>query len=74
LRTILPASPLSYDGLIVKVVWCVRVRLFLAGNRQCSADQTFQLGSVPRPASPPARSEVVLAPTRRERQGVDFAL
>jgi hypothetical protein len=28
LRATLPSSPLSYDGVIVKVRWCVRVRLF----------------------------------------------
>lgn len=27
---ILPASPLSYEGVIVKVRWCVRVRIFFA--------------------------------------------
>lgn len=26
----LPVSPLSYEGLIVKVAWCVRVRVFFA--------------------------------------------
>ena len=30
LHTTLPCSPLSYDGVMVKIRWCVRVRAFLA--------------------------------------------
>ena len=36
--TFLPASPLSYDGQIVKVCWCVRVRLFLPQGQESSAE------------------------------------
>jgi hypothetical protein len=46
-RTVLPASPLSYDGVNVKIRWCVRVRLFLSRGREVTADQTFQLGNIP---------------------------
>jgi hypothetical protein len=42
----LPASPLSYDGHIVKVCWCVRLRLFLPQGQEV-AEQAFRLGSVP---------------------------
>lgn len=45
-RTLLPESPLSYDGLIVKVCWCARVRLFLPRGRQWVGEAPFQLGSV----------------------------
>lgn len=45
-RTLLPASPLSYDGLIVKVCWCARLRLFLPRGRQCVVEAPFQLGEV----------------------------
>ena len=31
-RTPLPNSPLSYVGVIVKIKWCVRLRLFLRGR------------------------------------------
>lgn len=48
--TVLPASPLSYEGLTVKIRWCVRVRLFLTDGRQVTQDQYFQLGNV-RPIS-----------------------
>jgi hypothetical protein len=42
--TQLPPSPLSYDGRIVKIHWCVRVRLFLAGGREIVREEAFQLG------------------------------
>jgi hypothetical protein len=42
--TQLPPSPLSYDGRIVKIQWCVRVRLFLAGGREIVREEAFQLG------------------------------
>ena len=44
--TFLPTSPLSYDGQIVKVCWCVRVRLFLPHGQESSAEVAFQLGDV----------------------------
>jgi hypothetical protein len=43
----LPNSPLSYDGVIVNIRWCVRVRLFLARGREILAERSFQLGTVP---------------------------
>ena len=49
LSTRLPMSPLSYAGVIVKVCWCVRVRLFLDGGRQVLVEEPFQLGGI-RPA------------------------
>jgi hypothetical protein len=52
LRTVLPRSPLSYDGVIVKVRWCVRVRLFPVRGREMVAEVPFQLGHVPA-VSPP---------------------
>lgn len=45
--TVLPASPLSYDGQIVKVCWCVRLRLFLPQGQESVAEAAFRLGSVP---------------------------
>jgi hypothetical protein len=52
-RTELPKSPLSYDGLIVKIRWCVRVRVFLARGKELSDELPFQLGSVPHPEEVP---------------------
>ncbi|MCA9216227.1 MAG: hypothetical protein KDB27_24330 [Planctomycetales bacterium] len=43
-ETIMPNSPLSYDGELLKVFWCVRVRAFLRQGRQFSAELPFQLG------------------------------
>ncbi len=45
--TRLPNSPLSYNGLIVKVRWCVRVRVFLTRGRELVGQKTFRLGEVP---------------------------
>ncbi len=44
--TILPECPLSYRGLIVKVRWCVRVRVFggVRGRDTIQAELPFQLG------------------------------
>jgi hypothetical protein len=44
--TFLPLSPLSYDGQIVKVCWCVRVRLFLPQGQESSAEIAFRLGDL----------------------------
>jgi hypothetical protein len=46
-----PASPLSYDGRIVKIRWCVRVRVFLQGGKDVFGQKLFRLGDVP--AIPP---------------------
>ncbi len=44
--TTLPPSPLSYDGQIVKIRWCVRVRAFPTQGRELMAEKTFRLGDV----------------------------
>ena len=44
--TVLPASPLSYDGQIVKVCWCVRLRLFLPQGQEAIGEAAFRLGDV----------------------------
>ncbi|MBM4020889.1 MAG: hypothetical protein FJ284_01340 [Planctomycetes bacterium] len=48
----LPLSPLSYEGLIVKIRWCVRIRLFFAGGRDFVSEHIFDLGDVPVAAFP----------------------
>jgi len=45
--TVLPNSPLSYQGVIVKLRWCVRVRVFLARDKEVVGELPFQLGDVP---------------------------
>ena len=44
--TQLPLSPLSYQGEIVKIRWCVRVRVFLSRGKELLAEAPFQLGSI----------------------------
>lgn len=48
--TVLPESPLSYHGMILRICWCVRARVFLGRGREMSLDVPFQLGEVPQPA------------------------
>jgi hypothetical protein len=55
--TSLPQSPLSYEGVIVKLRWCVRVRIFFAGSRDFVSEHVFDLGRVP-----PARIPAMRAP------------
>lgn len=43
-RTVLPASPLSYEGQLLTIRWCVRLRLYLTDGREVSAEQPFYLG------------------------------
>ena len=50
--TTLPQSPLSYDGQIVKIRWCVRVRVIFKRGRDLVAQSVFRLGNVP-PVKPP---------------------
>jgi hypothetical protein len=47
-RTVLPNSPLSYSGLIIRICWRVRVRVFLHRGKELSLEVPFQLGRVPR--------------------------
>jgi len=46
-QTVLPNSPLSYEGVLVRIRWCVRVRVFLRQGRDFVAERDFQLGEVP---------------------------
>ena len=48
-HTVLPQSPLSYDGRIVKIRWCVRVRVFRGWGRDVVLEEPFTLGMVPPP-------------------------
>jgi hypothetical protein len=40
----LPSSPLSFEGRLLKIRWCVRLRLFLKDGRELTADKPFYLG------------------------------
>ncbi len=43
-QTVLPRSPLSYTGAIVRIHWVVRVRVFRRRGKDVYVDQGFQLG------------------------------
>jgi len=49
--TVLPAGPLSYEGEIVKVRWCVRVRAFLQQGKEIVGELPFRLGHTLPPQS-----------------------
>ena len=42
----LPHAPLSYDGVLVKIVWSIQVRVTFAGGAESEADASFRLGHV----------------------------
>lgn len=47
LQTHLPHSPMSYAGVIVKIRWCVRIRVFVKQGKEFLYEEPFQLGNVP---------------------------
>jgi hypothetical protein len=55
--TVLPSSPLSYNGHIVKVCWCVRLRLYLPQGQETVAELPFRLGNVPAPETRERRAK-----------------
>jgi hypothetical protein len=42
----LPDAPLSYEGRLVKISWCVRVRFYLNDGTELVAQQPFYLGAL----------------------------
>lgn len=46
-RSVLPNSPLSYSGAIVKIRWCARIRVFLRRGKEVFFEVPFRLGEVP---------------------------
>lgn len=46
-RTQLPESPLSYEGVFVKIRWCVRLKVFIPRGKTLLAQWDFRLGQVP---------------------------
>jgi hypothetical protein len=44
--TVLPPSPWSYDGLLVKIIWCVQVRATLRRSKKIEGIAYFCLGDV----------------------------
>ncbi|RMF41419.1 MAG: hypothetical protein D6753_09615 [Planctomycetota bacterium] len=50
IATTLPGGPLSYDGQLFKLRWCVRLRVYLKDGREVTAEQPFSLGHTVGPA------------------------
>jgi hypothetical protein len=50
----LPGSPLSYEGVILKVRWSVRVRVFLVQGGELFGEAPFRLGNVATAIEAPA--------------------
>lgn len=46
-ESVLPNSPLSYNGSSIKIHWLIRIKVFLDGDREVCQDLGFQLGSLP---------------------------
>jgi len=44
----LPNSPLSYEGILVKIRWSVRLRAFLTRGKEVVSEKRFFVGTVPR--------------------------
>lgn len=44
----LPMSPLSYEGKLLKISWCVRVRFYFSDGTELMAQQPFYLGTITR--------------------------
>lgn len=42
-QSALPLTPLSYEGTLLRIRWCVRLRLFCKVGRDCVAQVPFQL-------------------------------
>ncbi|MGW8256413.1 MAG: hypothetical protein ACWGMZ_02895 [Thermoguttaceae bacterium] len=50
-ETVLPNSPLSHDGQIVKIHWCLRVRAFLHRGKEVFGQKEFRLENAPSSAA-----------------------
>lgn len=42
-ETTLPNSPISYSGQILRIKWCVRVRLFLISGSEILSERGFKI-------------------------------
>ena len=58
----LPATPLSYHGRLIRLRWCVRMRLFLSDGREIVTDHPFYLVA---PRSVETGNAAIVGSTRR---------
>jgi hypothetical protein len=59
----LPLTPLSYEGTLLRIRWCVRLRLFCSVGRDAVAQVPFQLVSDAVPGLMASRMTLVAAET-----------
>lgn len=45
IETSLPDSPLSYEGRLLKIRWCIRVRAYLNDGSEIVSQEPFYLGT-----------------------------
>ena len=45
IQCVLPATPLSYHGQLIRLSWCVRMRLYLEDGREIVSESPFYLVS-----------------------------
>ena len=76
----LPNSPLTYDGALIRIRWCVRVRAMLRQGKQCCHEHPFRLGArrqslgvVGMNSAGPGRDRLVVVPTGERVQSVRHA-
>ena len=61
-NTVLPSSPLTYNGVLVRIHWCVRVRVFFVHGRDVVGELEFRLGDVPTVRTQIASSSYAVCP------------
>ena len=69
IECVLPATPLSYHGRLIRICWCVRLRLYLTGGREIVTEQPFYLVSANRHA--PCAASLSAAPGATDDEASD---
>jgi hypothetical protein len=70
----LPLTPLSYEGTLLRIRWCVRVRLFCSVGRDAVSQLPFQLVSDVVTKSPASPSSVALVDSDSQLSPTDLAV
>tara|TARA_R110002049_G_scaffold2750_4_gene21883 strand:- start:23526 stop:24047 length:522 start_codon:yes stop_codon:yes gene_type:complete len=59
----LPRTPLSYHGRLIRLQWCIRLRLFMASGKEIVAEQPFYLVAGSRKQCSPLKETKLASPT-----------
>ena len=57
-KTLCPPSPLSYEGDILKIRWCIRVRVFQKSGKEVLFELPFRIGATKSHSSSEVTSSV----------------